>query len=92
MGEEGELGTYEEEVLVRMYDRRVIGTAYVPIERLKKIVDWDDLQRTYGIRKGFERVMRRLHSKGYIDFHGKSGDVASLTPLGTAYARGRKLP
>lgn len=90
--DEGKLAleVYEEEILLRMYDARIIGGRYVAIEKLRRIVKWDELQATYNIKKKFERVIRRLHSKGYIDFHGKSGDVASLASLAVTYVLGLK--
>jgi len=85
------LKAYEEDVLSGMYDRQIIGHAhYLPIETVASIIKWSDIARKHRVRKSFKRVARKLHSKGYIDFHGKKGDVASLSELGVAYVVGRR--
>jgi len=42
------------------------------------------------VNKSFDNVIRHLANKGYVDFHGKSGDVASLSRLGVSYVWQKK--
>jgi len=83
------LEPYEEEVLTRMYDKRLIGMDYKPIQIVRSKVNWEEIARTHRVKKSFERVIRHLSNKGYIDTHGKAGNVASLTSLGVSYVRGK---
>lgn len=84
------LEAYEEEVLLAMYDNRLIGGGYKAIEKVCSIIKWTQISRKYGIRKSCSKVLKHLASKGYINLHGKSGDVASLARLGVAYVRGKQ--
>jgi len=80
------LETYEEAILFKMYDCRIIGNkGYKSIEEIQRFIKWDKIRRQYQVRKKFKNVLRGLIGKGYIDDHGKSGKVASLSPIGTAY-------
>ncbi|NWG09173.1 MAG: hypothetical protein HXX80_02485 [Nitrososphaerales archaeon] len=83
-----DLEPYEEEVLVRMYDKRLIGMDYKPIQVVRSKVNWEEIARTYRLKKSFEKMIRHLSNKGYVDTHGKGGNVASLTRLGVSYVRG----
>jgi hypothetical protein len=83
------LRDYEEEILRRMYDAQIIGMDYVSIQKVRHRVHWIDLQRKYNVKKGFDSIMRRLAAKGYVDPHGKSGDVYSLSQDGVHYVKGR---
>ena len=74
---------------MRMYDKGIIGYAYKPIQTVRSKVRWQDIANTYGIKKGFDRVIRHLFSKGYVGLRGKAGDVCSLTALGVSYVRGK---
>lgn len=86
------LEPYEEEVVVRMYDRGLIGHAYKPVEHVRTKVDWQDIATPHSVKKSFDKVMQRLKSKRLVDDHGKSGAVYSLTALGVAYAHRRSGP
>jgi len=79
------LREYEEEVLARMYDEEIIAMKYKPTEVLRSKINWLEIAQKYRIKKAFSSVMRRLEIKGYIDSHGKSGAVYSLTFSGVAY-------
>ena len=80
------LEKHEEEVLKRMYIHKLIGYRYQSIEKVSKIINWGEIAREFDVKKSLKGVLRKLKSKGYIDDHGKSMRVASLTRLGVAYA------
>ena len=83
------LKEYEEEVLTRMYDEEIIAMSYKPTEVLRSKINWLEIAQKYKIKKSFLSIMRRLEGKGYVDSHGKSGVVYSLTFSGVAYVKGR---
>ncbi len=83
------LKDYEEEILRQMYDSQIIGMDYLPIQKVRYKVHWIDLQRKYNLKRGFNSIMRKLATKGYLDSHGKSGDVYSLSQDGVLYVKGR---
>jgi Mn-dependent DtxR family transcriptional regulator len=83
------LEPYEEVVILRMYDKNYEGMNYKSIQKIAASIKWADISNTYGVKKKFSRVLKHLYAKGYVDLHGKSGDVASLTRLGVEYAFAR---
>jgi hypothetical protein len=86
------LKDYEEAVLLSLYDKGIIGEkGYCSIQRAAAIIKWRDIAKTYAVKKSFLNVLCHLRSKGYVDFHGKSGDVVSLSRFGVAYVLGRKV-
>lgn len=84
------LEVHEEEILEAMYDNRLIGNNYTSIQKVSSLIKWSDISNKNKIKKSFSTVLRHLANKGYIDTHGKSGNVASLTKLGVAYVRGKQ--
>lgn len=60
----------------------------MPIQKVCSKIGWSSIQIKYKIKTSFKRVLRRLKSKGYIEDHGKSCAVASLSKLGVDYVRG----
>jgi hypothetical protein len=84
------LEPYEEEVLFAMYDYGLIGPNYKAVEKVCSMIKWIQISRKYGVKKSCSRVLRRLASKGYVDPHGKAGNVASLTRLGVLYVIGKR--
>ena len=64
---------------------------YKSIQRIQGMIHWYEIAQKYGVKRGFNKVMRHLTSKGYIDPHGKGGDVASLSKIGVEYVKGLKL-
>jgi DNA-binding IscR family transcriptional regulator len=83
------LEVYEEEVLMRLYDNGLIAMRYCAIQKAANIIKWQELAKKYKIKKSFSNVVRKLATKGYVDEHGKSGDVISLTRLGVLYVKGK---
>jgi hypothetical protein len=84
------LKDYEEEILFRMFDNKIIAMSYYAVEKVASIIKWQTIAKKYGIRKSFSKVLSNLHSKGYVDFHGKSRDVVSLSKFGVDYVKGKK--
>lgn len=84
------LEDYQDEILFRMFDNKIIAMQYYAVEKVSSIIKWPDIARKYRIKKSFSNVLGNLHSKGYVDFHGKSRDVVSLSRLGTDYVMGKK--
>lgn len=84
------LQTYEEEVLMAMYDEGIIGNAYRSVQIIRSKIRWEEIARRHKVNKSFDNVIRHLANKGYVDFHGKSGDVASLSRLGVSYVWQKK--
>ncbi len=83
------LDEYEEEVLLRLYDNGLIAMRYCYTQKAANIIKWSDIAKKYDVKKNFSSVLRKLASKGYVDEHGKSGDVVSLTRLGVFYVKGK---
>lgn len=84
------LKDYQEEVLFRMFDNKIIAMNYCAVEKVASIIKWQTITKKYRVKKSFSSVLGNLHSKGYVDFHGKSRDVASLSRLGTDYVMGKR--
>jgi len=83
------LKDYEEEVLLRLYDNGLIAMRYCSVQKAADIIKWQDIAKKYDAQKSFSGVLRKLASKGYVDEHGKSGDVVSLTRIGVLYVKGK---
>jgi hypothetical protein len=86
------LEDYQDEVLSRMFDNRIIAMNYYAVEKVASIIKWQTIAKKYGVKKSFAKVLRNLHSKGYVDSHGKSFNVVSLSRLGVEYVMGRHSP
>ena len=84
------MGDHEDEVLIRMFDKDVIGMNYKSVERIASKIKWSDIASKYRVKKSFQSVIRELIGKLVVTDHGKSGKVASLTKLGVDYVRGLK--
>ncbi len=83
------LEAYEEEVLSSMYDNQIIRMNYTSIQKVASKIGWREIASKHKVRKSFQKVVRNLYSKGYVDLHGKSGNVASLSQLGVVYIIGK---
>lgn len=83
------LEPYEEEILFLLYDKEIIETGYEPTNRLRSMVDWTSIRTKYRVRKGFKKIIKKLVKKGYLDDHGKRGEVASLTKTGVRFVLGK---
>ena len=90
MGSKLTLELYEEDVLFAMFDSGLIAQDYKSIEKVCSMIKWSQIAQKYKVKKKCSKVLRHLFSKGYIDFHGKAGDVASLTKLGVDYILGKR--
>lgn len=85
------LEQYEEDVLFAMFDSGLIGPKnYKSIEKVCSMIKWPQIAQKHKVKKKCSKVLRHLSSKGYIDFHGKAGDVASLTKFGVDYVMGKR--
>lgn len=77
----------EEVLLLRMYNLRIIGMAYLPVWKVEAKVEWESLVSKYACpQTKFERVLDRLYHYRLADDHGKRREVASLTSEGVSYA------
>lgn len=85
------LEAYEEEVLEAMYDNHLIGNQYSSTQNVSSRIKWQSICQKHGIKKKFSKVIKQLANKGYIDTHGKSGNVAALTKFGVLYVLGKKI-
>ena len=81
------LDNCEEVTILRMYNEGVVFMDYKSTNIVRSKIRWDDLTDKYACKKKFTRVLDRLRNAGLVDYHGKSGDVASLTKDGVQYAR-----
>ncbi len=81
------LDACEEVVILRMYDEGLVFMDYKAVNTVRSKIRWDDLAKKYGCKKKFTRILDRLRNVGLVDYHGKGGDVASLTKDGVQYAR-----
>ena len=81
---------YEEEVLFAMFDHGLIRQNYKSIQKVCSIIKWFQIAQKHGVRKSCSRVLRHLKNKGYVDLHGKAGNVASLAKFGVAYVKGKQ--
>ncbi|MCK4327602.1 MAG: hypothetical protein KAW41_03930 [Candidatus Diapherotrites archaeon] len=78
---------YEEAVLIALFDEKIIGSSYKPIEKAARKINWGGIARKYDVKKSFKKVLQGLARKGVVSDHGKSGRVVSLTLAGLAYLR-----
>ena len=83
------LKDYEEEILLRLYDNGLIAMRYCAAQKAADVIKWQDIARKFAVKKSFPSILKKLASKGYVDLHGKSGDVVSLSRLGVLYVKGR---
>jgi hypothetical protein len=83
------LEKYEEEILFLLFDNGIIEMNYCSIQKVARIIKWQEIAKKDDVKKGFSSVLRKLKSKGYVDFHGKSGDVVSLSRFGVFYVKGK---
>ena len=80
-----QLEPYEEEVIIEMYRNLIISEAgYSRVVHIASTIKWDNIAKKHGCKKKFGRILERLHSKGYVEWH-KSRDAAALTKIGAAY-------
>ncbi len=79
------IADYEDEVLIRIFDKGIVGMDYTSVERIASKVKWSDIAKKYRVKKSFQSIIRELVSKMVVTDHGKSGRVASLTKLGVDY-------
>jgi DNA-binding IscR family transcriptional regulator len=82
------LKDYEEEILLQLYDNGLIAMKYCSTQKAADIIKWQEIAKKYDTPKSFSSVLRKLAAKGYVDLHGKSGDVVSLSRLGVYYVKG----
>lgn len=80
------LKPYEEEILIRMLEKEIIGMNYTSIEKVASKIKWNDIANRFKIKKSFSSIIRGLINKQLITDHGKSGRVASLTKTGVDLA------
>ncbi len=86
------LKDYEELVLFSLFDKGIIAEkGYCSIQKAASIIKWRDIAQKYRVKKSFPNVLWSLKSKGYVNFHGKSGDVVSLSRLGVEYVLGSRV-
>jgi len=80
------LKPYEEEILVRMLEKEIIGMNYTSTERVASKIKWIEIANKFRVKKSFQSVIREMINKELITDHGKSGKVASLTKAGVDLA------
>jgi len=49
------LEPYEEEILVKMYDKGLIRYQYTSIETVARIIGWEVIANNYRVKKRFEK-------------------------------------
>ena len=82
------LEQHEEEILVRMFEKELIGMKYTSIERVASKIRWQEIAGKYRVKQSFQSAIRRLMNLQLVTDHGKSGKVASLTIAGVEYVKG----
>jgi len=80
------LKPYEEEILIRMLEKEIIGMNYTSTERVASKIKWTEIVNKFRVKKSFQSVIRELINRQLITDHGKSGKVASLTKIGVDLA------
>ena len=80
------LKPYEEEILVRMLEKEIIGMNYTSTEKVASKIKWFEIVNKFRVKKSFQAVIRELINKQLITDHGKSSRVASLTKVGVDLA------
>lgn len=80
------LRPYEEEILIKMLEKEIIGMNYTSIEKVASKIKWNDISNRFKVKKSFSSVIRELINKQLLTDHGKSGRVASLTKSGVDLA------
>lgn len=77
---------YEEAILVRMYEKRIIGKDIKRLEHIQSMVKWNNLREEYRVKKGFKKVLKGLTP--YVAGGKYSWTAASLSKKGVHYVRG----
>lgn len=77
---------YEEEILIRMLEKEIIGMNYTSTEKVASKIRWKQIANKFRVKKSFQSIIRKLINKQVITDHGKSGRIASLTKGGVDYA------
>ncbi len=80
----------ETAVLVRMYEKGLVGGEYRSRQMVERSIGWSRLASHYRARPRFTALAKRLVKGGLLDDHGKSMRVLSLTAEGAAHV-GRYL-
>jgi|YelNatPaOPRAMG01_1025707.scaffolds.fasta_scaffold52152_3 hypothetical protein len=80
------LKPYEEEILIKMLEKEIIGMNYTSIEKIASKIKWNDIANRFKVKKSFPSIIKGLISKQLVTDHGKSGRVASLTKAGVDLA------
>ena len=80
----------ETAVLVRMYEKGLVGGEYRSRQMVERSIGWSRLASHYRARPRFTALAKRLVKSGLLDDHGKSMRVLSLTVEGAAHV-GRYL-
>lgn len=77
---------YEDVLVLMMLHEEIIKGNYKSIQKLAKIVKWDNIRKEFKIKKKFKAIVKHIINLGLIDDHGKSANVASLSDDGILYA------
>lgn len=81
-----DLEEYEVAILLQMYDKWIIGKEnYTSIERVSSKIKWQDIARTYRVKKKFKSVAHGLVGKLLLSDDGKSMNVLYLDKLGVDF-------
>ena len=83
------LEDYEIAILLKMYDKQIIGMrGYMSLERVRSKIQWQNITRAYKIKKSFDSVTRKLVKKRLLSDDGKSMAVLCLDKFGVDYVVG----
>jgi len=78
---------YEKEILIRMYDKGIMGMNYKSIQTVASKIKWVEILNKFHLKKSFQSTIRNLIKKELVSDHGKSGNVCSLTADGVKYVK-----
>ncbi|MEW6295141.1 MAG: hypothetical protein AB1467_02480 [Candidatus Diapherotrites archaeon] len=79
----------EDRVLVEMYSKSIIKNSYKNIYLIKNKIRFEELQKQYNKKIEFKKILKYLKNKGFIEDHGKSLKVASVSEFGAKYIMGK---
>jgi len=74
------LKDHEKVLLLRMYDKAIIGMGYRSLETVESSIHWSEIQEKFRVKKKFRSVVQHLGNLGILTGKKKSYKITSIDP------------
>ena len=74
-------------ILLRMYQKGLVGNKYRGIQIVRRSIGWDKMALHYREKRRFEAIARSLVKKRMLCDAGKSAKVLSLSMVGNVHVK-----